>query len=77
MELSMTTYADHLAEVENVLALLEQHACQATAIVDAATPAEVRPHIATLATGIAKARMQLTFVMRLMDGHAHRAPTRN
>jgi hypothetical protein len=73
----MTTYVDHLAEVENILDLLEQHATQATAVADTATPAEIRPHFATLATGIAKARLQLHFVMRLMDGHALHTTTRN
>lgn len=68
----MTTYADHLAEVETILALLEEHAERATALADTAPPAEVRPHFASLAAGIAKARTQLNFVVNLLT--AHEAP---
>jgi hypothetical protein len=59
--------ATHLAEVGSILETTQQAAVDATALADNASPADCRRSYAVLATGIARARHQLCFVVALMN----------
>lgn len=70
----MTTHADHLAELGDLLHAIEQAAISTTGeCCDNATPAQYREAIATLVSSIARARHQLAFIVHSINGEALQA----
>jgi hypothetical protein len=70
-QLTMTTYSDHLREVDDLLQAIERNAVDAAgAMHDYVQATEFRRTMAKLAASIGKARMQLQFVANVMDAQA-------